>query len=643
MAGALEGPAASEHAAASRVRAVGSLAPSALLGAAALVIGGALLRGGGSRPGPLFWIGSAAVLAAAGAATAVLVGALPRPPLGRRGGALLALFAALTVWVGLSVLWSIEPDRTWDSFNRAVAYLSVLILGVVAGAAVRRAPRVTVSLLGVLFALTLGWALLTVVVPSAGPDVERSARLRDPVEYWNALALVAAMALPVWLWLRRPLGAVACFATVVALVLTTSRGGLLVAVVGVAVWLFAVRPRREAAWLLLVSATAGLAVGGWALTTAVAEAGTGGDTRAGVLLGIVLAVVGVGVFFVARRPAPEWASRAAVAVALAGIVVAVAIAAPRLGDAWSEFRNPPAVQVTNDPGRLATLSSNHRWTWWTQAWTIFEDNPVGGTGAGTYALARQPIRKDTLGPIDPHDLGLKALSDTGAVGFLLMLGAVLAGGAVAVGAVRRTRGEERAAVAALAAGAAAWTAHALVDMPWEYVAATMPMLFGLGVLVTAGRPGKVREPSSWSAAAVPLALAIALVGSLAFPWLAQRRLSSSLDALERSDFAGAIDAARDARRLDPLSVEPLDLEGTAYEILGRPAAAQAAYERAARLQPENAEVWYQLGRFHYEARCDPKTALLYLDRSWHLDPLSRDTNSLLDVVKPRAAAGGDCA
>ena len=192
------------------------------------------------------------------------------------------------------------------------------------------------------------------------------------------------------------------------------------------------------------------------------------------------------------------------------------------------------------------------------------------------------------------------------------------------------------------AGHAAWLAHALVDMPWEYVAATVPMLFGLGVLVTAGRPAAVREPSSWSAAAVPLALGVALVGSLAFPWLAQRRLDSSLDALAQGRYAAAVEAARDARTLDPLSVEPLELEGTAYEITGRLAAAQAVYERAARLQPENGEAWYQLGRFHYESRCDPKTALLYLDRSWHLDPLSIDTNALLDIVKPRVAAGRDC-
>jgi tetratricopeptide (TPR) repeat protein len=640
MTGALEGPAASEHAAASRVRAAGSFGPPALVGAAALVVGGALLRGGGSRPGPLFWIGSAAVLAAAVAATAVLAGALPRPALGRAGAALVGSMAAVAAWAGITVVWSIQPDRSWDSFNRAAAYVAVLVLGVLVGAAVRRAPRIAASLLAVLFALTIAAALLTVVVPSLGPDVERSARLRDPVEYWNALALVAAMALPVWLWLRRPLGAVACFATVVALVLTTSRGGFLVAVVAVAVWLAAVRPRREAAWLLLVSVPPGLAVGGWALTTAVAEAGSEGDTRAGALLGAVLAVVGAGVFALARRPAPSWALRGAGVLAAAGLVAAIAFAAPRLNDAWNEFRNPPAVQLTNDPSRLGDLSSNHRWTWWTQAWTIFREHPVGGTGAGTYALARQPIRKDTLGPIDPHDLGLKALSDTGIVGFLLLLGAAVAAAAVAAGAIRRTRGDERAAVAALAAGGAAWLAHSLVDMPWEYAAATMPALFGLGVLVTAGRPGRLRAPSSWSVAAVPLAIGVALLGSLAFPWLADRRLDSSLDALERSDPVAAIEAARDAHTLDPLSVEPLVLEGTAFEVMRRLDQAQAAYERAVRLQPQNAEVWYQLGRFFFESRCNLPRALVYADRSWHLDPLSQDTGRLLEAVRAAIAEGG---
>lgn len=591
----------------------------ALLGVAALVVGGALLRGGGSQPGPLFWIGSIALVAVAAGL------ALRRPSLGRAELALLACFAALALWSAATIVWSIEPDRSWDSFNRTAVYLAVIALGALAGVT----PRAAAALLAVLFAITLAWALVTVVVPALGPDVERSARLREPVEYWNALALVAAMALPVWLWLRRPLGAVAIFATVVALALTTSRGGVLVALVAVAVWLALVRPRREAAWLLLVSVPPGLAVGGWALTTAVAEAGTSGDSRAGALLGVVLAAVGAGVFALARRGAPAWAPRVAAWAALAGLVAGLAVAAPRLDDAWDEFRNPPSVQVTTDPGRLAELSSNHRWTWWTQAWTVFSNNPLGGTGAGTYELARRPIREDTLGPIDPHNLVLKALAETGLVGLLLLLGAIAAAVRVAAGALRRSAGEEHAAAAALVAGGAAWLVHALVDMPWEYAAATLPVTFGLGVLATAGRPE--REPAR-PAVLRPATVALVLVGSLAFPWLAERRLSTSLDALTEGDARTGLAAAQDAAALDPLSVEPLLLEGTAYELDDRPGDARRAYERAVRLQPRNPDTWYALGRFEYE-QGDLERALLYLDRSWGLDRQSPETGPLLDRVR----------
>ncbi|MEX2645848.1 MAG: O-antigen ligase family protein [Gaiellaceae bacterium] len=343
----------------------------------------------------------------------------------------------------------------------------------------------------------------------------------------------------------------------------------------------------------------------------------------------MLVIGGAGVFALARRPAPAWASRVAAWAALAGLVAGLAVAAPRLDDAWDEFRNPPSVQVPTDPSRLADLSSNHRWTWWTQAWSIFRADPLGGTGAGTYELARRPIREDMLGPIDPHNLVLKALAETGIVGLLLLLGAIAAGVGVAVGALRRTAGEEHAAAAALAAGGAAWLVHAPVDMPWEYAAATLPVTFGLGVLATAGRPAgePARRP-----VVLPAAVALVLVGSLAFPWLAERRLSTSLDALTEGDARTGLAAAQDAAALDPLSVEPLLLEGTAYELADRPGDARRAYERAVRLQPRNPDTWYALGRFEYE-QGDLERALLYLDRSWGLDRQSPETGPLLDRVR----------
>ena len=52
------------------------------------------------------------------------------------------------------------------------------------------------------------------------------------------------------------------------------------------------------------------------------------------------------------------------------------------GERIDEFRNPPAVDVSQEGSRLTSLSSNHRWTWWTEAWELFKDHPFRGVGAG---------------------------------------------------------------------------------------------------------------------------------------------------------------------------------------------------------------------------------------------------------------------
>src|SRR5215210_1484664 len=81
----------------------------------------------------LVWVGSAAALAAAGAVGASLLGLLPRPTVGLEGALALLLFCGFAAWVGVSILWSAAPDRSWSSFNRSLIYLAFLGLGLVAG------------------------------------------------------------------------------------------------------------------------------------------------------------------------------------------------------------------------------------------------------------------------------------------------------------------------------------------------------------------------------------------------------------------------------------------------------------------------------------------------------------------------------
>ena len=166
---------------------------AALIAAAALLVT-ALFFGDGTSNGRLFWIGSLAVIAAA----VIAVGSGIPVPRGA-GLATLVLLVALTAWVGVTMSWSIAPDLSWAAFDRLLAYTAIALLGLLA-TRVPQPARTVAAGLALLLGLVLAWALLGKVIPSLFPDGARVARLRNPVGYWNSLALVAGTAVPFGLW-----------------------------------------------------------------------------------------------------------------------------------------------------------------------------------------------------------------------------------------------------------------------------------------------------------------------------------------------------------------------------------------------------------------------------------------------------------
>ena len=163
---------------------------------------GAAFAGDGSGFDGILPVGGAAVVLLAGLLVAFAFGVVPLPRLGAPGVALVAGLGLLVVWTGATVVWSIAPDRSWETFNRELAYVAFLGLGVVlAGVGGAIAARVAAALLAVVVGAVLTWALATKVVPSLDPDAERIARLQEPVGYWNALALLADVAVALGLWL----------------------------------------------------------------------------------------------------------------------------------------------------------------------------------------------------------------------------------------------------------------------------------------------------------------------------------------------------------------------------------------------------------------------------------------------------------
>jgi O-Antigen ligase/Tetratricopeptide repeat len=623
-------------------------APAPLLaGVSAALVAAAMLFSDGSSDDPLIWIGGLAIAFAAAAGVSAAVGALAVPELSGLGLATVGSLGGLVVWQGLSMLWSIEADRTWNYVNRSLVYLAFLLLGLAVGT-VRRAPRVAAGWLAVVTAAVIGWALATKIFPGLSAETERVARLNSPIGYWNVLALVAVFALPLALWIAAPrsrpdwLRAVAVvylYAALVALLLTFSRGGVAVGIAAVVLWLAIGEPRVESAAALGVALVPTLVVAGWAFSQpGLTKDGEPHALQAhdGRWFGLALVLGGIGAFagafwisrYERRRPlSPAWRfrlGRAGVAAAAAAIVVGIVgliAAGITPSRVWRKFNEPAASPTAvTGPAHLSSIASTSRWNWWQEAWKAWKKHPAVGTGAGTFELTHRKYRVDGTVATEPHNLPLQFLSETGVIGLILFLGIALAGAGALVETLRRLEGEDRLAAAALVVALFAYVVHGVVDFDWDFVAVTGPALAALGVLLAAGRPARRRLGARRGVLAVAAgAFAAAALYSLASPWLAARRVDDAYAALARNDPAGAVSDARSAHNLNPVSIDALLAWGVAEAARGDVAAAGRLYTKAISIQPDNWKPWYYRAQL-LDRIAGPKQALFDAQQAAARDP-----------------------
>jgi hypothetical protein len=589
--------------------------------AAAALAFATLFFSDGSSQSRLFWIGSAAVIVAAVGWT------LGPPRLSVPAAAFLALLGAFVLWQGASIAWSIQAGRSWDYANRGLVYFAFAAVGtVLGGVPPRRFAFAAAALLGALFA----WALLAKVIPDLYADYGRLARLRYPVGYWNEFGLLAAASVPIGLWVTgerraRTGGVLLLYAALVVAVLTYSRMGIILTIAAALAWFAVERRRLDLVGPLAVAWIVGAAVAGVALLLpGVSEDGQPYDVRLqdGLVFGAVLlagaAAVVVAVRALAGRAVDRRIVRAVAAAFAAIVVAALAAAVVRSGgpadfvrDRWHEFANPVSVQVGQTPERLVSASSSNRWRWWQEAWNAFVDQPLHGTGAGTFGLTDRLERDTSLAVLEPHSAPLQDLSETGIVGFLLIVAAL---GAAAVAILR---GEPAPAKTALVLAAAICVVHSLVDIDWDYVAVQGPLFLTVGALVSGGGQARVRQ--RWLLAGAVAMSALAALYSLASPWLADNRLDAAYDALVGIRIAAARDEAQSAHALNPLDLEPLWVWALSESLAGRNGKALELYRRARDREPKNPETWYRLGEFELEVLKQPRRAYRDLNHSYTLD------------------------
>jgi O-Antigen ligase len=564
-----------------------------------------------------------------------------RPPAACLAG--LGALAALAAWTALSASWSPVPALARDEALLVFFYGVALAVPLMT----LRSEADRMAAIAIVAAASVALVLATCVRLLASDDLEGhywAGRLASPVGYpgalaaillvsfWPAAALAAGRRTPLVL---RALALGAAVALLAGWLMTQSRAGAASLAVS-AIVVFALAPARLR--LLVPVAAAALLAGSfyYPLTEPFRAEGTEVDAaiRDAAAWALVLSVAGVLVglaYALADRRlavAPRVVRLAGVA-ALAVLVLGAAggvgafaatvdMPVEYVGDRWDDFKRQPETETGSS--HLVTIGSN-RYDFWRVALGEFREHPIAGAGARSFGHAYLRHGRSEETPRRGHSLEMDLLGETGLIGLMLALAAFVP---LAWIVVRRARSDLLAA--GVLGSVAYWVVHASGDWTWTFPAAGLPffLLFGAGA---AGRENR-RIPAR-AALSGGLALAAASLLVFAPPWLSSRYTARALEQTP----AAATDDLRWARRLDPLSIDPLVAEA---ELASSPGQAVAPLRRAVEREPESVGPRYLLGLAYLDAG-RTEAALRELRTARRLAPRSEAVRQALR--RARSAAG----
>ncbi|MDQ3857835.1 MAG: O-antigen ligase family protein [Actinomycetota bacterium] len=571
-----------------------------------------------------------------------------------------ALIAALALVTALSMLWADSAERAFEEADRIVVDLGVFALAVLASTranAARWSDGIALGIIAVaLLALASRFFQDAFPKPEIAPflPVEQT-RLNYPLNYWNGLAFLVALACPLLLRaavasenrLGQALALTPFPALAATVYLTSSRGGTASCALGVVAFA-ALTARRWAAAGAIVVAVAGsyLAVNALIardelvngpLDSSAAES----QGRSAALI-VLLACLATGlVYALLRRYLPRavrvgprvgWAATAiVVAVALLGI----AASDPR--QRFEEFKKVPSdsALATDDPigSHLTSPSGNGRWQWWASAVDQFREHPLVGDGAGSYEAWWAQHASIASFVRDAHSLYLEMLGELGIVGFLLVVG--IFGVGIVAGATRlRGSDSDRALVAAVLAAFLAYALGAGVDWMWEIPAVSLVAFALLGLLVgpatavtapsggvAVGRAPRKRRFVPPGVALAVIAVAPLLVAAEAIPLLSTLKIRASQEAVSRGDAGAALDDALAARKLEPWAASPHLQLALVEEEIGDLGAARRWIGEAIERDRSDWRLWLVRARLETKS-LDIAAARRSLDRAEELNPRS---------------------
>lgn len=568
------------------------------------------------------------------AAVATLLGIVPRARIGAPAAIALALLGGLVIWTAIGIGSSESAERSHEDLARLATYMGILLTAIMVQG--RGALRATVNGVAAAIGLVALLAVLSRLHPAWFPDSATAEflpgarkRLAYPLNYWNAVAALMAIGVPLLVGCAtsaasraaQALAAAAIPLTLLAAMLTLSRGGAIAVVIGILAYL-ALAPEvgRQFATLAAGCTGAAVLIVAVLLSPALRDAQPTADARheGDFVLGLAIVVclaTSLASVAIARRTnraeliemKPLMSRRSAVGgvVALAVVAVVVAGATGVAGSAWRDFKNPH-VSASQEfaVGRFGDASGSGRYQYWHRALQAFSDHPLQGTGPGTYGFWWARHGDYWYNLRDAHSLYVEKLAEQGLPGFLLIAGFVVTVLWTGIARTLRAPPDQRTLLAAASAAFAACVVMTAIDWVWEVAAVPAAALLLAAVLLMAtdrpaSRPRR-RGAAGWALTAAVVLAGVAAAFAIVPPVTGTGALRASQKAAGRGDLSAALADAARAQRDEPYAASPHLQRALVLERTGDLAAATAEARAAAKREPTNYRPWVVVARL--EAR-----------------------------------------
>jgi hypothetical protein len=572
------------------------------------------------------------------------------------------LFGGFTAWTALGVTWSISRGRSFDDLALVSCYLGILVLAVQIhrerGEALRRtvaAVATAIVIIAVIAVASRLWPHLFSGSQISKTAAKRlggsSARLAWPIGYWNGLAALMAIGLPLLLGLAT--SAHACWARsaaaaavpVLALcaALTQSRGALVEAAVGVAVFIALAPQRATKLVTYAITACGGALLVDYGLHRHAIKYNLGGShshqawmvALATVVVCACVALVHAGADRVLARitlprllsPTQRQARIALAAAVMLLIVLGLAAHGPaHISHAWNSFKSASGANTTN---HFASSGGEGRYQFWVAGIDSAKSHPFTGSGPGTFQLDWLPRATIPTYTVNAHSLYVETYTELGLVGFLLLSAFLVTALVVLIRQAIRSRDVDRVRAAAAAAALTAFVVGAAIDWLWQLPAAVavVLLLVGAGVaprseVVLQAADSRPASPAmrtrrqvrawqvrawrvrAWQVRAATVLVGLACIFAAAYPLDADQAIASSQaitsskHATSSVDMATAISHARHAVAVEPDSAAAQQQLAVSLGDAGKYRAAVAAARAATIAEPQGWSNWYVLGQLY---------------------------------------------